>query len=426
MDSEVKKIKNFEEHVYELISKCLGVDETIIVDAHFDFVVPNGVKKLGWEKETYIEVKYRLTSSYLTKVRWIYDEVSPQKLIIIVIDKNDIPEFFSFDGNVLQGRSIIFETYDVLYNRALSLIKDSKITKEEVIGQYQKEERNRNLDKAKIAIKNNRISLFLGAGVSKSAGSVNWEELLNELCKVRGLNIENKGKIISDIQKGRYILEDYRGEQNDTPSTFYNDLRTILYDGIKQGRKEKKKQKLIQSIASLVTNTQVNLESVITFNYDDLIEQEITLNPQKYKKGCISIYQESVTVDRNNIFVYHVHGYLSETEGKQSKCIILGEKEYHQVYRDSYNWSNVEQLHALNRSTCFFIGLSMTDPNLRRLMDISYKESDKDCEHFVFLKKDEYNIIYMENTMRRFGVNCIWYDKHDDLPGLLDGLIERN
>ena len=420
MDSEVYYFKNFEEHVYELISKCLGVDETIIVDAHFDFVVPNGVKKLGWEKETYIEVKYRLTSSYLTKVRWIYDEVSPQKLIIIVIDKNDIPEFFSFDGNVLQGRSIIFETYDVLYNRALSLIKDSKITKEEVIGQYQKEERNRNLDKAKIAIKNNRISLFLGAGVSKSAGSVNWEELLNELCKVRGLNIENKGKIISDIQKGRYILEDYRGEQN----VFCEDLRKILYEGIKQGRKEEKKQKLIKSIASLVTNTQVNLESVITFNYDDLLEQEITLNPQKYKKGCISIYQESVTVDRNNIFIYHVHGYLSEKEGKQPECIILGEKEYHQVYRDSFNWSNVEQLHA--RSTCFFIGLSMTDPNLRRLMDISYKESDKDCEHFVFLKKDEYNITYMENTMRRFGVNCIWYDEHDDLPGLLDGLIERN
>lgn len=411
MDSEVNYLKNYEEDVYELISKCLGVDETIKVDAHFDFIVPNGVKKLEWEKETYIEVKYRLTSSYLTKVRWIYDEVSPKKLIIIVIDKNDIPEFFSFDGNVLQGRSIIFETYDVLYNRALSLIKDSKITKEEIIGQYRIEERNSNLDKAKNAIKNNRISLFLGAGVSKSAGSVNWEELLNKICEVRGLNVDNKGRIISDIQKGRYILEDYGVEQN----VFYEDLRKILYEGIKQGRKEEKKQKLIKSIASLVTNTQVNLESVITFNYDDLLEQEITLNPQKYKKGCISIYQESVTVDRNNIFIYHVHGYLSEKEGKQSECIILGEKEYHQVYRDSFNWSNVEQLHALNRSTCFFIGLSMTDPNLRRLMDISYKESDKDCEHFVFLKKDEYNITYMENTMRRFGVNCIWYDEHDDL-----------
>lgn len=77
MDSEVYYFKNFEENVYELISKCLGVDETINVDAHFDFIVPNGVKKLEWEKETYIEVKYRLTSSYLSKVRWIYDEVSP-------------------------------------------------------------------------------------------------------------------------------------------------------------------------------------------------------------------------------------------------------------------------------------------------------------------------------------------------------------
>ena len=44
MDSEVYYFKNFEENVYELISKCLGVDETINVDAHFDFIVPNGVK----------------------------------------------------------------------------------------------------------------------------------------------------------------------------------------------------------------------------------------------------------------------------------------------------------------------------------------------------------------------------------------------
>lgn len=423
MDTIENDYRNFEKDVYELISKCLSEDETLNFDNHFDFFAPNGVKKLGWKKGTYIEVKYRLMPNSIVKLKRYFDELRPKTLIIIVLDKSELQFPLYFDESILPRRPILFEAYDELCEKAFPMIKDVEIAQEGIFEKYRIEKGDSNLVKAKNAIKNNRISLFLGAGVSKSAGSVGWDQLLKKLCDKRGLVIDNKGKMISDIQKGRYILDYYKGKNDDVPQVFYDDLRNILYEGIKKGRKDKKRLKLIKTIASLVTNSKVDLESVITFNYDDLIEQEITLYPNKYKKGCISIYQESVNVDRNSIYFYHVHGYLSEKK-KRSEEIILGEKEYHQVYRDVFNWGNVEQLHALNRSTCFFIGLSMTDPNLRRLMDISYKESDKDCEHFVFLIKDEYNIEYMENSMRRFGVNCIWYDNHEDLPGLLDSLMD--
>lgn len=423
MDSEEMIFRDLEEDVYKLISKSLSEDETLTFSPIFNFYVPNGVKKLGWEKDTYIEVKYRLMSSTFFRLRQYFDEIRPKRLIVIVFDDGDIPSMeWAKYVSILPSRPIEFLSFEDLQKKVSSLSIDPVKQDAGIKGQYQVEKEENNLRMAKIAIKNNKISLFLGAGVSVSAGSVSWDDLLKRLQNRRGLNLKNGKKAISDIQKGRYIIDDYRWHKDVAPQDFYDDFRRILYRGIKLGRKDPKKKRLIQAIASLITNPKVDLESVITFNYDDLIEQEIASNPSKYKKSSVSIYEESVTVDRNSIYFYHVHGYLSENSTR-SKEIILGEKEYHQVYRDTFNWSNVEQLHALNRSSCFFIGLSMIDPNLRRLMDISYKESDKDCQHFVFLKKDEYNNEYMENTMRSFGVNCIWYNKHEDLPGILNSLI---
>ena len=423
MDSKEIIFRNLEEDVYKSISKCLSNEETLKFDQFFDFYVPNGVKKLGWGKGTYIEVKYRLMSSTILRLNQYFDRLRPKKLIVIVFDAGDIPfrEGDIYDSKI-QSRRIEFLSFEDLQKQVSALSIDSVTPEAGVTQQYQEEKEENNLSLAHIAIKNNKISLFLGAGVSASAGSVTWDVLLKKLSKKRGLNLKNGKRTISDIQKGRYIIDDYKGHSDVASKEFYDDFRSILYKGIKLGRKEGKKKRLIESIASLITNPKVDLESVITFNYDDLIEQEIASNPSKYKKGCVPIYEESVTVDRNSIYFYHVYGYVSENSTR-SKEIILGEKEYHQVYRDTFNWSNVEQLHALNRSSCFFIGLSMIDPNLRRLMDISYKESDKDCQHFVFLKKDEYNKEYMENTMRSFGVNCIWYDNHDELPDILNSLI---
>ena len=44
--------------------------------------------------------------------------------------------------------------------------------------------------------------------------------------------------------------------------------------------------------------------------------------------------------------------------------------------------------------------------------------------HYIFLCRTEFDVPFMENTMHSFGINCIWYDNHDDLPGLLDSLMD--
>ena len=399
----------FEKDVYELISKCLGEDEKIEFGKDFDFYLPNGVKKLGWEKNTAVEVKYQLIYDSLSRLKYYYEKVKPDRLIVVVI--HEIAPLINLHNNI-KDSNITFKLYQELQEAA------TKAYDENTIQQTKRRENNKKakeadkiyindinaniIERAKEALKKDKVSLFLGAGVSASAGIITWNGLLEQLCVKKGLS-----KIDTDIDsiiKGRYIIDEYINDKRELPDDFYLDMRNILYANIHSSR-------LIKSIAKLITT--INIESIISYNYDNIVELEVG-------NLCQPVYNKSRPIDGANFHIYHVHGYIPR-EGEWSP-IVLGEREYHKIYQESYNWGNVEQLHALCRSTCFFIGLSMTDPNLRRLIDISIDGSEKEPVHYAFLRRIEYDVNFMEKTMRGLGVNCIWYDRYEELPVLLDSL----
>lgn len=130
--------------------------------------------------------------------------------------------------------------------------------------------------------------------------------------------------------------------------------------------------------------------------------------------------------------MYHVHGIVfPERENNSVEDIILTEDDYHRVYSEVFDWSNVEQLHALTRCTCYFVGLSLNDPNLRRLLEIAQRDSGKSVRHYVFLErksayidleKAEKDFQTREDMLADLGLNVIWYkgdDEHRELPNLL-------
>ena len=388
-----------EQEVLEVIKGSLAKDEKIEVGGSkgFDFFLPNGLKKMHWPHNTYIEVKYKLIFNSLERIVNQYKEKSVSKLIVVVVDEESAFFYRKYAAKYeLEIKSLndIKKELDWLGNNELSKEK-SKIYKE--IWKL-----------AKNKVQHNTISLFLGAGVSASSGVVTWDSLLEQLCIKKGI-----AKIDSDIDstiKGRFIIDKYK-ENGKITDAFYDDMKDILYS------KNNEASKLIQSIANIAKKE--NVESVVTYNYDDLLEQYIKSN---CSRSCSSIYGNSRLENEGDLPVYHVHGYIPKI-GDSSK-IVLGEREYHEIYQDAYDWGNVEQLHALTRNTCIFIGLSMKDPNLRRLLDISVQQdSEHEAVHFAFLRRIEYDVPFMETNMREFGINCIWYDNHSDLPQMLEDLI---
>ena len=383
IDTTSIKGETFEKDVFRLISNCLSKDEGIVFGGEFDFLLPNGVKKLKWPKNTAVEIKYRLIYNSFSKIREIYDRIQPSKLIIVVINENETSLRLTNNAR-MSRRQIEVISYQDLYKKTSAIgISNMDFAEDENNGNKYLDNVDANIqERIKGVLKRDKISIFLGAGVSASAGVVTWNSLLEQLCIKKGLP-----KIDSDIEsviKGRYIIDAYKKNPNEIPDDFYIDMRNILYANIHTS-------KLINSIARLIEIS--NIESIISYNYDDLVEQKVN-----EKKPCYPVFDKSRPIDGNSLHVYHVHGFIPQN-GDWSP-IVLGEKEYHQIYQESYNWGNVEQLHALCRSACLFIGLSMTDPNLRRLIDISNNGGEVEPVHYAFLRKIEYDVPFMEKVMR--------------------------
>lgn len=289
------------------------------------------------------------------------------------------------------------------------------------------------LDTARLAFLENQCSFFLGAGVSIDAGGPSWEVLLRKIM----LHYKQVGKKDffkvytscgqSPIILGRYVLSKEKTLQ-DLP---YYLQRYVLYRNVNPEQSE-----LIKAICEAVKTQTGNssivassrVDSIITYNYDDLVETALEQSGVRVAR----VYLKSRN-QRDEFPVYHVHGLIPQKNKNIASTLILGEKEYHEVYRETYNWSNVEQLHALDRNTCFFIGLSMTDPNLRRLLDISHSGGDNDSRHFAFLKreplfkgdieKNKNHFSTVENQFFDLGVRIIWYERYDEVPKMLRKII---
>lgn len=403
--------KNIQIQVYELISLCLNVDAGEKINQAkdgfaYDFFIEKGVKELNWPPQTCIDIRYKLSYSAYAEISKIYDRIKCGNYIVIYVD--DSLSFWCGERDG-EKRNLHFMPFNELKDKA-SKVKRQRMRNGLLKRLYDYIEQNKK-EKIKKILKEEKISLFLGAGVSKDAGIVEWTKLLEMLREKR--NVPNFPYDFNDLIKGRYIVNTYKKESAEgdckdifDEETFNNDMKEILYKDVKESN-------LIKAIVNIATKA--NCESIITYNYDDLIEKELG-------EKCQSITQKTRCIDKNVLPVYHVHGFIS----KDSDCspIVLGEREYHKIYQEPYNWGNIEQLHALNRNVCFFIGLSMNDPNLRRLIDVSNEDGGGKSVHYAFLREKDKNREMTEMLMDSMGVNCVWYKEHEDLPEMLNNLMD--
>jgi len=140
-----------------------------------------------------------------------------------------------------------------------------------------------------------------------------------------------------------------------------------------------------------------------------------------------------------------------EGEIDERQELVFSSDAYHTQFIDPFSWSNLTQLNHLSQTTCLFVGLSMTDPNLRRLLDVSMrKDPEKTLNHFVFkrrydvqdcaaaiasagilggaeehaLKLVETAEILEEKDANALGLNLIWVNEFCEIPAILHSLTE--
>ncbi len=147
---------------------------------------------------------------------------------------------------------------------------------------------------------------------------------------------------------------------------------------------------------------------------------------------------------------YHVHGlvgigdyaeYLQSLRKKPMSAkgnFVFSEDEYHAEYSDPYKWSNMTQISHLGRFIGLFVGLSMQDPNLRRLIDVTHKQYPENYNFAILPRpvslassRDSKQTVLRNmfedvesQSFARIGVKVLWVDSFEKIAPLIRSVVE--
>ena len=319
--------------------------------------------------------------------------------------------------------------------------------------------RQRSFDLLSQHLQAGKLTLVLGAGTSADFNLPGWQALLQKLL-LNSMDHDLKTASVlaqlfihlfspSPLIAGRYLKQTYEGKKQ----SFSEAVRKALYAEAELSTNSN----LMQEITELCrTQEDYQLDSVITYNYDDILEQHLKQAKIKHR----AIYGEQMKEAGEELKVYHVHGFLPRRgKLKAEHEIVLGEDLYHQQYQDIYSWTNIIQIDKFRTQNCLLIGVSLTDPNLRRLLDIARFLRGKETKKYHYLIKRRYNQeevktqlqkllnnnramvqrkvqaqLNVEDTVKHlvqiierfdeqdaqsFGVKILWVEEFNEIPDLL-------
>lgn len=217
--------------------------------------------------------------------------------------------------------------------------------------------------------KRGELALFVGAGVSMGCGLPSWNELVRRVVtevwkhdKKLAAELLNKPHGIAARYSKRYA-----GEK------FNRIVQQCLYQD------DLALSPCVQAIA------ESGIKNICTFNFDDLLEEAFQiagLEPD------VATPNEPFSLNQHGVKIFHPHGFLSrfhETAETDAAKIVFSEDDYHGLYSEPYSWANIAQLMLLSGFSVLFIGLSMQDSNLRRLIDVARSRGFKH-QHFAIFR----------------------------------------
>jgi|GEM_PF-917679 len=351
------------------------------------------------------------------------------------------------------------------------------------------------LNELQRAFQQRNLTLYLGAGVSVGNGLPNWSQLVLAMYfsavrgdwKVRWKPYPNYLYAIAEWQlsRGHEPLEitarkvqQYYGSDDEG---FLKDLRETLYAGFNPqlGAGEpvlpsKSQLRLANStldgVADLCASStsKRGIHAVVTYNYDNLLERATEGDSCRF----VPVWGAGQKVAANERPIVHVHGYIPDTgSGSKLGDIVFTEQQYHAAAHSPYSWSNLSQIQCLSSSVGLMVGLSLSDRNMRRLLD-AVRVTPLHKPQFAIIKKpswekpdnaqldaidqkaqgyisrfrksgaktkgekaasemieifeelnrhEESNYTQMLNDM---GITPIWYTNHKDVRGILSQIVE--
>lgn len=355
-----------------------------------------------------------------------------QRVIPVRIDQSEVPSYLA--SRLYIDLSEDFDAGLETLSAALLRIDSQEPKDRFAVSEIPKDVRSAQITNLREALRRGRLTLMCGAGVSVQAGIPAWgsllirllERMMDRIAKTHALKVGRKAAAEFHTRYGSSSLILGKYLKNNLGKDFQGELRDALYAS------PSLTSPLINGIVRLSRPQRDGrpLDSIITFNFDSLIEE----NLEVHQIPSRAIFSEAITHDSNELPIYHVHGYLPRHgDIPENSELVFSEDAYHSQFIDPFSWSNLIQLNKLTQNTCLLVGISLTDPNMRRLLDVAWRKSaDKSLSHYIVKKTprlsngdvlDRVSKLLEEQDANALGLNVIWIEGFDDIPNVLDEIL---
>jgi hypothetical protein len=239
------------------------------------------------------------------------------------------------------------------------------------------------------------LVLFVGAGINGMALPL-WNELLTDLlgeavrdkletdplsfqlsnhltewCKAHfdvTAQASLAKRILKDEKYQRIIRESLYKSSSEIEAEFKN-----FCAGRMQDEDSAKKFGFLKATAELCSLPQVR--AVATFNFDTLLETAIAACGEKRPRayyGNVATVPDPKHKRKEIIPIFHLHGLLSPPGGlleSHEESVVLARDEYFSKNTDPLSWETSTPLHLLRHFATLWLGTSLKDTNMMRLLD---------------------------------------------------------
>ena len=251
--------------------------------------------------------------------------------------------------------------------------------------------------------------LFVGAGISRRylESSYTWDELLRRIAidlwgndekyldiKARCTDAQNicsfpKVATLLEEEFNKALEQDRNGNFREINDLFYEKMREnvclsrfkiYIAELLKSGNKKIEKEEELGELKK----TRKNIGSVITTNYDSLIEELFEFNP---------LVGNDILLSNPYGSVYKIHGCINDI----SK-IIITENDY-KMFEEQYELIRAQMLSIFIHNPVIFIGYAIGDDNIKKVLEtiLSYvtlntEEAEKVRRNFLLVEYDANSI----------------------------------
>ncbi|CAO3350599.1 SIR2 family protein [Azospirillum palustre] len=262
-------------------------------------------------------------------------------------------------------------------------------------------------------LNSDNAAVFIGAGLSKAAGYVDWPGLLSGVAKTLGLDARKETDLVA--------LAQYHLNSN---ATNRHQLTQLLIDEFSDLKAPTENHEILARLP---------IRTFWTTNYDRLIEKALEAGGKRVDTKYTKEHLANTRRGRDAV-VYKMHGDIEHPD----KAILT--KDDYERYHQTHGPFTTALSGDLVEKTFLFLGFSFTDPNLDFIMSrIRATFTNHQRQHYCIARRRarekaekeadyQYALIkqnLVTQDLMRFNIKTIFVDEFPHITTLLKALENR-